>query len=72
MLPFGLCTHRFDDGVEICGCCAVECVKISHVENTALIKNSLWNMVSSTETIPPEAEAERHTKFLKRRDRAWL
>ena len=36
----------------------------------ALVKDGLWNIVSGTEIIPPETEAERRAAFLTRRDRA--
>ena len=36
----------------------------------ALIREGLWGIVAGTETAPEEAEADRRSKFLARRDRA--
>ena len=36
----------------------------------ALVKDGLWNIVNSTETIPAEADADSRAKFLTRKDRA--
>ena len=36
----------------------------------ALMKDGLWSIVNGTETIPEEREADKHAKFMTRRDRA--
>ena len=36
----------------------------------ALVRDGLWGIVAGTETIPPEGEAVKRTKFLANRDRA--
>ncbi len=36
----------------------------------ALVQEGLWGIVAGTETAPEEAEADRRSKFLARRDRA--
>ena len=35
-----------------------------------LMKEGLWSIVNGTEAAPGEEEAERHTRFVARRDRA--
>ena len=36
----------------------------------ALIKDGLWNIVSGSEVAPDSAQADRHAKFVPRRDHA--
>ena len=36
----------------------------------ALMKDGLWGIVNDTESAPDEANAERHGKYISRRDRA--
>ena len=36
----------------------------------ALMKDGLWGIVNDTEAAPDEANAERHAKYMSRRDRA--
>eukprot|EP00794_Sanderia_malayensis_P004207 gene4207-4768_t len=36
----------------------------------ALMKDSLWSLIDKTETVPPQTAAERHAKYITRKNRA--